>query len=223
MLDINTKKPTIEVDEGQYLATPVMIVDLGKQFQTDWQTGEIQTWDDGNPKIQNEVFISFSLLTVEVVINDVKTHPRVGKTFTVSTNEKAAIVGLLRAAGVNSTNLVQLLGKAVMVDVGKTASGNPKVRNFTKAGTKVLTEQDDVVSVQSLLQGLEGEPIIFDTDAPDEHVFESLPEFLKAKISNQASRDKYYKEKKGTAVAAKKDPKKEEQDVEELLDSVIAY
>lgn len=221
MLDINIKKPTVNIEEGQYLGTPVMIIDLGKQFQTDWQTGDIQTWDDGNPKIQNEVFISFALLTEEMVTEDGTTsNPRVGKTFTVSTNEKAAIVGLLRAAGVKSTSLLELKGTAVNIDVGKTATGNPKVRNFARANPKVVYK-DNIVSVDELIKNSGINVVVFDIDSPDEEVLASLPDFLKNKINDQASREKY-REKMNPYKEPATKPAMTDAEVEEALDS-IAY
>ena len=222
MLDINIKKQTVNIEEGQYVGTPVMIIDLGKQFQTDWQTGDIQTWDDGNPKIQNEVFISFALLTEEMVMEDGTTaNPRVGKTFTVSTNEKAAIVGLLRASGVKSTNLLELVNTAVNIDVGKTATGNPKVRNFAKPNAKVVYK-DNIVSVAELIKNASIKVTVFDIDNPDEDVLNSLPDFLKNKINDQASREKY-REKMNPAKASTAKPVMTEEEVEDVLDKAIPY
>lgn len=221
MLNINkSNKPKVDIDEGQYVGTPVMIIDLGQQFQTDWQTGEVQTWDDGNPKIQNEVFISFSLLTQPYVSEEGEEgYVRVGKTFTVSSHEKAAIVGLMKAAGCKSTDLTELIGKAVLVDVGHTATGNPKIRGFSKAANKILVG-DEVVSVPFLLQNAP-DCVVFDRDDPDEEVLEGLPEFLKNKIAEQASRVKYVEMKKGKQPAEKS--KQSTKEVEDILDDVIPY
>lgn len=220
MLDINRGKQTIEVAEGQYIATPIMIADLGQQFQTDWQTGDIQTWDDGNPKIQDEVFISFALLTEQYTTGDNEvSYPRVGKTFTVSTNEKAAVVGLMRAAGAKSTNLLDLIGKAVVADIGHTASGNPKIRGFSRAGTKVLVG-DNVLAVADLLAN-SPQCIVYDRDNHEEDVFQTLPEFVRNKIEAQASRAKYAEMKK--RATATKQASVTTQDVEDILDDAIPY
>ena len=220
MLNINKgNKAKVEIDEGQYIGTPVMIIDLGQQFQTDWQSGDVQTWADGNPKIQNEVFISFSLLTQPYVSEEGdEGYVRVGKTFTVSSHEKAAVVALMKAAGCKSTELTELIGKAVLVDVGHTATGNPKIRGFSKVGNKVLVG-DDVVSVPALLQSAP-DCIVFDRDDPDEDVLEGLPDFLKQKINDQASRAKYVEMKKGKSAEKQKQT---EQEVEDILDDVIPY
>ena len=224
MLDIN-RKQTIDVAEGQYIAVPTLIADLGQQFQSDWQTGEIMTWPDGNPKIQDEVFISFSLLTLGEDGADGKIiYPRVGKTFTVSTNEKAAIVGLMRAAGVKTTSLLDLIGKAVMVDVGHTNTGNAKVRAFSRAGTKVLVG-DDVITVANLVEQ-SPECVVYDRDAHDDKVYETLPEFIRTKIENQASRALYTEMKAGGSTNVKTQPaapKQTEQEVEDILDDIIPY
>lgn len=225
MLDIKkNSKQKVDIEEGQYLGSPVMIVDLGQQFQTDWQTGEVQTWDDGNPKIQNEVFISFSLLTKPYVSEEGdEGFVRVGKTFTVSAHEKAAIVGLMKAAGCKSTEITELVNKPVMVDVGHTATGNPKIRGFSKASAKILVE-DDVISVASLVQKAP-KCIVYDRDDHNEEVFESLPDFLKQKITEQASRIKYLemKEDNKPAKTQRKTKEQEDKEAEEILDDVIPY
>ena len=166
------KKDLGRIKKGTYIAIPYQIIDLGRQYETDYRTGEKITWDDGNPKIYHKVWITFEFPTERVEWEDkdgeVKEGPRVlGKKYTVSTHEKAALTGLFEAAGKpGATNIGELLGCPVLVNVGSTSGDRAKV-----------------VSVSAVVSGMqvpnsELDTVVFDMDEFDHEVFKSLPKFI---------------------------------------------
>ena len=163
-------------DDGAYPARICQLIDFGKQYATDYQTGEVKKYDDGNPIIQHKVWITFELPT-ETIEVDGEARPRwYGKEYTLSTHEKAALTALMKAAdpkGEHTTkgrNPHGLLGLPVMVTIGSTKSGKAKV-----------------AAVTAVPKGLQVDPLanpetFFDLDSDDMEVFDSLPDWMKNRI-----------------------------------------
>jgi len=106
---------------GTYPARVVRIVDLGMQYKTTFGTKDIEVWaDSGSPKMQLQVWIDFEMPTQMVPLEgDGEPKPYViGKQYTVSMHEMAALPPLMEAAGATD-DMSQLLGKGIIV---KTAS-----------------------------------------------------------------------------------------------------
>ena len=132
------------VEDGTYPARVVRIIDFGLQYATDFKTGEVKKYDDGNDVIQHKVWIDFELPTETIDIDGVKKPRWYGKEYTVSSHEKAAIQALLKAADpdgkatMKGKNVVGLLGLPVMLTIGSTSTGNG---NLPNTGTYLLTSQ----------------------------------------------------------------------------------
>jgi len=168
------------VEDGPHMARVVQIIDLGMQKQTDWKTGEVQTYDDGNPIIKPEVFITYEFPTDRIEI-DGESKPRwLSKRYTMSLHEKSALTALITAvdpAGAKgkSYDLSKLIDKPLMVTVGSTSNGNPKV-----------------TSVSGIPKGIKVDPLendsrLFDMGSFDMEVYESLPNFIQEIIQNSES------------------------------------
>lgn len=159
------------VEDGTYVARIVQIIDLGLQQQTDYKTGEVKTWDDGNPKIMPEVFITFEFPTERIDI-DGESKPRwLSKRYTVSLHEKSALTGLIKAADPSGLkgktyDMTRLADKPVMVSVGSTVNGNAKVTGVS-AVPKGLN-----------VDPLENDVVIFDSSDMDMDIYNSLPAFI---------------------------------------------
>jgi hypothetical protein len=158
------------VEAGTYPARPVQIIDLGQQVQTDWQTGEPKTYDDGNIVVKPEVFINFEFPTERVTVQD-EDRPRwTGKQYTLSNHEKAALTQLLNAAAPGTENVSEVLAKPVTVTVGSTSGGNAKITNVAPIMKGMAVAE------------LENPTAVFDFDEPDMEVFNKLPEWIRNKI-----------------------------------------
>lgn len=160
------------VENGTYPARVVQIIDLGQQVQTDWQTQEPKTYDDGNLVIKPEAFVNFEFPTERIVIDE-EDRPRwLGKQYVISSHEKAALMGLMAATAPDSKNLADALTKPCTVTVGSTSGGNAKI-----------------VGVTPLMKGtavpeLENPPVVFDFDEPDMSVWDNIPNWIKEKIKS---------------------------------------
>ena len=155
------------VGEGSYPARVVQIIDLGMQQQTDWQTGENKTWDNGDIMLKPEVYITYELPTETITINDEEKPRWLAKTYILSNHEKAALTGAMAACGVTGTNVADMLDKPVLLTVGTTSGG-----------------KDKITGVAPMMKGMDVPPLsnpatVFDLDNPDMEVFEKLPNFIK--------------------------------------------
>ena len=177
------------VEDGTYPARVVRIIDFGLQYATDFKTGEVKKYDDGNDVIQHKVWIDFELPTETIDIDGVKKPRWYGKEYTVSSHEKAAIQALLKAADpdgkatMKGKNVVGLLGLPVMLTIGSTSTGKAKVAGITR-----------------LIKGMSVDPLanptlFFDLDSPDIKTFEGLPDWMKKHIQEGVDFDKtaFYK------------------------------
>lgn len=187
-----TKKARVDygrMEDGTYPARIVRILDFGLQFATDFKTGEVKKYDDGNDVIQHKVWIDFEFPTETIEIDSIAKPRWLGKEYVISSHEKAAIQGLLKAADpdgkvtMKGRNVSGLLGLPVMVGVGSTSSGKAKIVNVTR-----------------LIKGMNVDPLanptlFFDLDSPDIKTFEGLPDWMKKRIQEGVDFDKtaFYK------------------------------
>ena len=166
------------VEDGTYPARVVRIIDFGLQYATDFKTGEVKKYDDGNDVIQHKVWIDFELPTETIDIDGVKKPRWYGKEYTVSSHEKAAIQALLKAADpdgkatMKGKNVVGLLGLPVMLTIGSTSTGKAKVAGITR-----------------LIKGMSVDPLanptlFFDLDEATYKDFELLPEWMQKRIKD---------------------------------------
>jgi len=166
------------VEDGTYPARVVRIIDFGLQYATDFKTGEVKKYDDGNDVIQHKVWIDFELPTETIDIDGAKKPRWYGKEYTVSSHEKAAIQALLKAADpdgkatMKGKNVVGLLGLPVMLTVGSTSTGKAKVAGITR-----------------LIKGMSVDPLanptlFFDLDEATYKDFELLPEWMQKRIKD---------------------------------------
>ncbi len=170
----STSTPIDPMEAGVYIARVVQIIDLGKQYKRDWKTDEIETYDDGNPIIQPQAWINFEIPDEMIEVNGEQKPRWVGKKYTISTHEKAALTKLIKAAGKSKiSDLSELLGEPVMVEVGMTSGGKNKV-----SGTSPMMkgmEAPDLIN----------EPIVYDIDTGDADTYEKIPNFLKKIIEER--------------------------------------
>jgi len=166
------------VEDGTYPARVVRIIDFGLQYATDFKTGEVKKYDDGNDVIQHKVWIDFELPTETIDIDGAKKPRWYGKEYTVSSHEKAAIQALLKAADpdgkatMKGKNVVGLLGLPVMLTIGSTSTGKAKVAGITR-----------------LIKGMSVDPLanptlFFDLDEATYKDFELLPEWMQKRIKD---------------------------------------
>jgi len=163
------------VEDGTYPARIVQIIDLGMQLQYDWQTQEQKFYDDGNPVVKPEVIITYEFPTETVEIKG-ETKPRwLGKTYTLSLHEKAALTNLLKVIGGGSTNVGDLLGKPAGVTVGSTSGGKAKIAAVNALMAGVVVPE------------LVNPSVLFDADEPDMEALAKMPEWIRVKITGSES------------------------------------
>lgn len=176
------------VDDGAYPARIVQLIDFGKQYATDFQTGEVKKYDDGNPIIQHKVWITFELPNETIEVDGAEKPRWYGKEYTVSLHEKAALTGLLKAADpkgehtAKGRNVRGLLGLPVMITIGSTKSGKPKVTGVTAVPKGLQVD------------ALANEEVFFDLDSDDVEVFDGLPSWMQERIKSGVDFDdtKFY-------------------------------
>jgi hypothetical protein len=182
------KKDFGRAEDGAYPARIVQLIDFGKQYATDFKTGEIKKYDDGNEVVQHKVWITFELPTETIEVDAVSKPRWYGKEYVVSTHEKAALTGLLKAADpkgehtAKGRNVRGLLGLPVMITIGSTSSGKAKV-----------------AAVSAVPKGLPVDPLanpesFFDLDSDDVAMFEALPNWMRERITSGVDFDstKFY-------------------------------
>ena len=163
------KKDFGRVEDGTYPARVVQVVGLGKHKATDWQTGKVKVYDDGNVVIQDLVMFTWEFPTERLEI-DGESKPRwYSREYTISANEKANLPKILAALGCGS-DLSEAINKPCLVTIGSTSTGKAKVTGVTK-----LPKGMEVAELENVSK-------VFDPYNPDMEVWESLPAFMKTKI-----------------------------------------
>ena len=163
------------LEAGAYPAVADMIVDLGVQPSPGGQFAPKRT-----------VMIRFQIPSerVEITKNgETKSLPAViSRTLGLSLNEKATLRQLLQSwrgkaftpEELKRFDLANVLGKPAFINVTHSVKGEKTYANLT--------------SIMPLPKGmpasvLEGEALIYSTDAPDPDVFDKLPEWVQDKIA----------------------------------------
>jgi hypothetical protein len=185
------------LENGAYPARIYSVIDLGTQPQQEmvggvWQPRVLRDFNteeailDAEGKEQfvskRELNVSFEIPTELVKYEkdgeEVEFPFAVHKNYTVSLHEKAGLTKLVLALGldIDAFDTDQLVGKTVLVTVGKTSGGKDKVTNVT-----------------SLPKGMEVEPAVnppksFDLEAFDQAVFDSLPSWQQDTINGSSER-----------------------------------
>ena len=155
------------IGDGTYPARIAQVIDLGLQ----------KNEFEGQTKIQPKLWITFELPT-ETIEVDGEEKPRwLSKEFTKSTNDKSLLMKVLNSVYTpkeleDVESFEDLLGKALLVEIGETSGGKDKWINSSKLmkGMKV----DELVNPTKY----------FSLDNPDQEVFNSLPDFLQEKITS---------------------------------------
>ena len=165
--------PIPQLEAGTYPAKVAQIVTLGSQYKRNHETLEIQTYSDGNPMKAETMYISFEVEDEYVDINGEQQPRWIGKEYTISLHEKAALIPLLKALKMDGSEpFEQALGKGVLLTVGTTKTGNAKI-----------------TGVASLMKGMTVSPVenaeksfLFDFDEPDATKAALVPNFLRNKM-----------------------------------------
>jgi hypothetical protein len=165
------------LEAGAYAAVCDMIVDLGVQPSPGGQFA---------PKRTLMVRFQIPSERVEITKNgETKSLPAViSRTLGLSLNEKATLRQLLQSwrgkaftpEELKRFDLANVLGKPAFINVTHSVKGEKTYANLT--------------SIMPLPKGmpaptLEGDALIYSTDAPDSAVFDKLPEWVQDKIANR--------------------------------------
>lgn len=150
------------IGEGTFPARIAQIIDLGRQHD------EYQ----GEKSIKNKLWITFEFPTETIKIEGVDKPRWLSCEFTRSTNEKAKLYSVIKAANINAGSFTDLLGMPLLVGVGTTSGG-----------------KDKYTSAMPLPKGMEvaplaNAPVWFDMECPDQSLLEKFPNFLQEKIEN---------------------------------------
>jgi len=170
------KKDFGRVEDGAYPARIVQIIDFGLQYETDWKTGDVKTYDDGNPMIKHKVWINFELPDETIEIDGVAKPRWYGKEYTVSAHEKSAMHALLKAVDGKGTatnsgrNVQGLLGLPAMLTIGSTSSGKAKVSAVS------------AVPKGMQVGALTNDEAFLDLDSDNVEAFFGLPAWMRKRI-----------------------------------------
>lgn len=191
---LNANKPKApQVPEDTHPAIIAQIIDKGNQFKTDFASGDIETYDDGNPKIVHEVWITFEFPTVTHTFDE-RIGPQplwVSKNYTVSTHEKSSMYELLTALGIKDGDLTKAAGQIVLATTGMTSGGNAKITSISRAKASVLVGEE-VIKTSTLSLAKEEGCTLYEVEDGENDVFKSLPTFLQEQITNQATKEGFF-------------------------------
>ncbi len=158
------------LDGGTYMAVCVGVIDIGTQY------------NDRYKKSAPKVILIFEIPAERVEV-DGESKPRwISGTYTQSMNDKSKLADILttwRGKKFNDVelevgfDLTQMLGEPAMVQITQTEKDGKVFANLE--------------GVSGIPKGLptpkaEGELLLYDMSAPDEAVFEKLPEWIRGKI-----------------------------------------
>lgn len=170
-------EPRKPIEAGAHAAICDMVVDLGVQPSPGGQFAPKRT-----------VVLRFQIPSIRVEITrdgETKDLPAViSRTVGLSLNEKSTLYALLTAWRGKSFTPDELK----KFDLGKVA-GKPAFINVTHA-TKNDRTYANLTSIMPMPKGmpapvLEGEALVYSTDAPDPAIFDKLPEWMQDKIANR--------------------------------------
>ena len=186
-----------KLEDGAYSSRIYSVIDLGTQQQKElingtWLPKVLRDFDTNEPILKDgeeqlvyrrEINVSFELpdelITYEKDGKDVEFPFAVHKNYIVSLHEKAGLTKLAIACGltVDDFNTDQLVGKTLLVTVGKTSGGKDKVTNTT-ALPKGMEVKEAV-----------NPPKVFSLDEFDQDVFDKLPEWQRDTINSSKERE----------------------------------
>lgn len=172
-----SKKIYPRIEDGAYPARIVSLIDFGNQYATDFKTGEIKRYDDGNEVIQHKVWINFEFPTELIEVDGVERPKWVGREFAVSSHEKSALFALMKAVdpkGENTNkgrNVKGLLGLPAMVTIGSTSGNKAKITTISPVPKGVQVD------------ALANPEQFFDLDSDDVEFFDSLPDWMQKRIT----------------------------------------
>ena len=158
------------LDGGTYMAVCVGVIDIGTQY------------NDRYKKSAPKVIMIFEIPAERVEV-DGESKPRwISGTYTQSMNDKSKLADILttwRGKKFNDVelevgfDLTQMLGEPAMVQITQTEKDG-----------KVFANLEGVSGIPKGLPApkAEGELLLYDMSAPDETVFEKLPEWIRGKI-----------------------------------------
>jgi len=165
------------IDAGAYAAVCDMIVDLG-----------VQPSPGGQYAPKRTVLLRFQIPEVRVEFTkdgETRSLPAViSRTVGLSLNEKSTLYGLLtswRGRAFTQDELKKF-------DLGKVA-GKPAFINVTHSvkGDRTYANLTSIMPLPKSMTvpALEGEALVFSTDAPNPDVFDKLPTWVQDKIANR--------------------------------------
>lgn len=198
---LTTKKENskVDVNDGDTIGIITQIIDLGNQFKRDWNVTstnwweQVATYQDGNPMIIHEIIVGFELPLVKLPDGR---PAMLSKRYTVSTHEKAALTKLLVAAAISSDDLVDLVGKRVVLTIGHTSGGFPKITDVRRPARSFIIEgvdgtDDEVITVASLVAVNPHLVLEIEEVQKDISLLEKVPTFMQELIINQATKEEY--------------------------------
>jgi len=165
------------IEAGAYAAVCDMIVDLG-----------VQPSPGGQYAPKRTVLLRFQIPEVRVEFtkdNETRSLPAViSRTVGLSLNEKSTLYGLLtswRGRAFTQDELKKF-------DLGKVA-GKPAFINVTHSvkGDRTYANLTSIMPLPKSMTApaLEGEALVYSTDAPNPEVFDKLPSWVQDKIANR--------------------------------------
>lgn len=189
------QKDNGRVQNGNHPARIAWVIDLGEQHVTNWfpkakaslpmyyvldENGKTVKGDDGFAKKTTEktdmpvympqVFIQFEFPTQRIDIGGGSRPRWQSKEYNVTGS--GALAKLVESLVPGSDSIRDILGEACFVQVGSTSGGNAKIASVTPPVQGIEIAQ------------LENPMKLFDMDAPDIEVFNSLPNFLQERIKS---------------------------------------
>jgi len=190
------KKDYGRIDKGTYGARVARIIDMGRQHDTMWnpttkeqqklyyevdEDGKNVTNDDGfskkspivsdSPVIVPKVMVTYETPDETFEYKGEQSPRWIDKVYNIT--KTGAIAKLAQALVPDATGVSDLAGVACMISVGSTASGKQKV-----------------VSANPVMKGMEvpdlaNDCVLFDLEAPDLAVFNTLPKFIQDDIKSE--------------------------------------
>lgn len=166
------------VPAGSHLAICNAVIDLG-----------LQKGSALYPEPKAQVYIRFELpnerITYERDGKKIEGPMSIGRTFTASMNKKANLRAFVenffakkftKDENAEAFDVSLMVGRHCMLTVTHTEGGEKTYANI--AGVSPLPR-----GMEKSTRGMENEPLVFDLSAPDEAIFDALPQWLRDKIS----------------------------------------
>ena len=178
-----------QVPNGTAVALPVQIVDFGFQEKYDFDTKETAVDDNGKKIYQHKVFITSEFPEHTMDVDGEQKPLWVGKEYTLSTHEKAALTGLISSTAPSAKNLTEILGIPYMATIESTSGGKAKIVATTPAADK-LVMNDEMVNKADIK--LINSAVSYSIEDGEDDVFKALPEWmqnniLEGKMNQEAS------------------------------------